>query len=273
VAQVNVVERVAIMAPHLVTEVPGHEPVRTSPTTRPGPRRACLAPTHWCRSAVAAPRSRTSTATPSSTSRRASPSTPRVTPPAIVRAIQEQARSCSTTAPPTSTCPSTRRPAKPSRGRRPSAGPRASSWATAARAVEAGLKLARRATGRHAIVSFLGGFPRTHHGGPVADGLQAAYHAGFGARSCQAFHHAPSDTSTTSPGSRRCSSTRSCRPRRWLPSSSSPFQGEGGYVLPEDGFLPGLRDVCDRHASCSSPMRSRLGPAARAPCGPWSTGA
>jgi 4-aminobutyrate aminotransferase len=26
-----------------------------------------------------------------------------------------------------------------------------------------------------------------------------------------------------------------------------PIQGEGGYVLPEPGFLPGLRALCDRH--------------------------
>jgi len=26
-----------------------------------------------------------------------------------------------------------------------------------------------------------------------------------------------------------------------------PIQGEGGYVVPEDGFLPGLRELCDRH--------------------------
>jgi 4-aminobutyrate aminotransferase len=26
-----------------------------------------------------------------------------------------------------------------------------------------------------------------------------------------------------------------------------PVQGEGGYIVPEDGFLQGLREICDRH--------------------------
>jgi 4-aminobutyrate aminotransferase len=26
-----------------------------------------------------------------------------------------------------------------------------------------------------------------------------------------------------------------------------PIQGEGGYIIPPDSFLPRLREVCDRH--------------------------
>lgn len=49
-----------------------------------------------------------------------------------------------------------------------------------AEAVEAALKLARRATGRPAIVSFLGGFHGRTMGAVSVTASKAAYHAGFG---------------------------------------------------------------------------------------------
>ena len=33
----------------------------------------------------------------------------------------------------------------------------------------------------------------------------------------------------------------------WPRSSSSRCSGEGGYVVPPDGFLPALRELADRH--------------------------
>jgi 4-aminobutyrate aminotransferase len=115
-----------------------------------------------------------------------------------------------------------------------------------AEAVEAALKLARRATGRHAVVSFLGGFHGRTMGALSVTASKAAYHAGFGPL-LPGVHHAPFGH---------------VRDLHWfedvlfdkiVPANEvaavivEPIQGEGGYVIPEDGFLAGLRELCDRH--------------------------
>jgi 4-aminobutyrate aminotransferase len=115
-----------------------------------------------------------------------------------------------------------------------------------AEAVEAALKLARRATGRPGIVSFLGGFHGRTMGALTLTASKAGYHAGFGPL-LPGVYHAPFGH---------------VHDLDWfdevlfdkvIPASEvaaivvEPIQGEGGYVLPEDGFLPGLRDLCDRH--------------------------
>jgi 4-aminobutyrate aminotransferase len=113
-------------------------------------------------------------------------------------------------------------------------------------AVEASIKLARFATRRPYIVSFLGAFHGRTYGAVSLTASKAKYHAGFGPLLPGIFH---------APYGR-------VEDLRWFdevlfdkvaPANEvaaiivEPIQGEGGYIVPEDGFLAGLRRICDEH--------------------------
>jgi 4-aminobutyrate aminotransferase len=115
-----------------------------------------------------------------------------------------------------------------------------------AEAVEAALKLARRATGRSAIVSFLGGFHGRTMGALSLTASKASYHAGFGPL-LPGVYHAPFGHVHDLDWFDDVLFERLVPPREVAALIVEPIQGEGGYVLPEDGFLPGLRELCDRH--------------------------
>jgi 4-aminobutyrate aminotransferase len=115
-----------------------------------------------------------------------------------------------------------------------------------AEAVEASIKLARYATKRPYIVAFLGAFHGRTYGAVSLTASKAKYHAGFGPLLPGVFH---------APYGR-------VEDLRWFddvlfdklaPANEvaaiivEPIQGEGGYIVPEDGFLQGLRTICDRH--------------------------
>ena len=115
-----------------------------------------------------------------------------------------------------------------------------------AEVVEASIKLARYATHRPYVVAFLGAFHGRTYGAVSLTASKAKYHAGFGPLLPGIFH---------APYGR-------VEDLRWFdevlfdklaPASEvaaiivEPIQGEGGYIVPEDGFLQGLRDICDRH--------------------------
>ena len=115
-----------------------------------------------------------------------------------------------------------------------------------AEVVEASIKLARFATRRPYVVAFLGAFHGRTYGAVSLTASKAKYHAGFGPLLPGVFH---------APFGR-------VEDLRWFddvlfdklaPASEvaaivvEPIQGEGGYIVPEDGFLQGLRDICDRH--------------------------
>ena len=112
--------------------------------------------------------------------------------------------------------------------------------------VEASIKLARRATGRPYLVAFLGGFHGRTYGAVSLTASKAKYHAGFDPL-LPGVYHAPYGKVSD---------------LRWfdevlfdklIPADEvaaiivEPIQGEGGYIVPEDGFLQGLRRICDRH--------------------------
>src|SRR4029077_16067924 len=112
--------------------------------------------------------------------------------------------------------------------------------------VEAAIKLARYATHRPYVVAFLGAFHGRTYGSVSLTASKAKYHAGFGPLLPGVFH---------APFGR-------VEDLRWFdevlfdklaPADEvaaiivEPIQGEGGYIVPEDGFLQGLREICDRH--------------------------
>ncbi len=112
--------------------------------------------------------------------------------------------------------------------------------------VEASIKLARFATKRPYVVAFLGGFHGRTYGSMSLTASKAKYHAGFGPLLPGIFH---------APYGR-------VEDLRWFdevlfhklaPANEvaaiivEPIQGEGGYIVPEDGFLQGLRRICDEH--------------------------
>ncbi len=115
-----------------------------------------------------------------------------------------------------------------------------------AEVVEASMKLARHFTGRPYIVGFLGGFHGRTYGAVTLTASKAKYHARFNPL-LPGVYHAPFGK---------------VEDLRWfdevlferlVPADEvaavviEPIQGEGGYIVPEDGFLEGLREMCTKH--------------------------
>jgi len=127
-------------------------------------------------------------------------------------------------------------------------------------AVEAAIKLARYATGRTAIIAFQGAFHGRTTGAVTLTSSKARQHAGFGPL-LPHVHHVPfayryrcqfcSDEAACNLG---CIDvlelelfTRQLDPQDVAAIFCEPIQGEGGYIVPPPGYLPALRDLCDRH--------------------------
>jgi len=125
-------------------------------------------------------------------------------------------------------------------------------------AVEGALKLARYVTGRSRFIGFLGGFHGRTMGSLAFTSSKYTQQQGF-------FPTMPGVTHVPYPNPYRPVFAGNDQGQAVLayienmlfasnvPASEvaailvEPIQGEGGYIVPPDGFLAGLRRLCDRH--------------------------
>jgi 4-aminobutyrate aminotransferase len=125
-----------------------------------------------------------------------------------------------------------------------------------AEALEAALKLARWHTGRPRAISFFGAFHGRTYGAMSLSGSKLVHRRGF-APLVPDIHHVPYPRGCgPCPTAADCTSVRQIEEtvlKRTAPPEEvaaifvEPIQGEGGYHVPPPGFLPALRELCDRY--------------------------
>jgi 4-aminobutyrate aminotransferase len=112
--------------------------------------------------------------------------------------------------------------------------------------VETAIKLARRATGRPYVVAFLGAFHGRSYGSVSLTASKSKYHAGFGPL-LPGVYHAPFGRVDDLRWFGEVLFDRLVPANEVAAIIVEPIQGEGGYIVPEDGFLAGLREIADQH--------------------------
>lgn len=126
-----------------------------------------------------------------------------------------------------------------------------------AEAIEASVKLARAATGRPNILAFQGGFHGRTNAAMALTSSKAGYRARY-APLMSGVHLAPFPYAyrlgmTPEKASEFCLNEIEYMFSTQLPPDDTaailiePVLGEGGYIVPPEDFLQGLRALCDRH--------------------------
>ncbi|MFM7717932.1 MAG: aminotransferase class III-fold pyridoxal phosphate-dependent enzyme [Actinomycetota bacterium] len=110
-------------------------------------------------------------------------------------------------------------------------------------AVEAGIKLARFATGRPYIIGMFQSFHGRSYGSLSLTASKAKYRTGFGPLLPGIHHSFFGDFDYLEQVLFR----RIVDPSEVAAIILEPVLGEGGYVFPPDGWFRYLRDLCDRH--------------------------
>jgi 4-aminobutyrate aminotransferase len=126
-----------------------------------------------------------------------------------------------------------------------------------AEALEAALKLTRWHTGRTRAIAFLGAFHGRTYGAMSLSGSKLVHRRGFSPL-VPDIHHVPYPRGAecrTDPhfGRKSVKAIEDTLFKRVAPPDEvaaifvEPVQGEGGYHVPPDDFLPALRDLCDKN--------------------------
>jgi 4-aminobutyrate aminotransferase len=126
-----------------------------------------------------------------------------------------------------------------------------------AEALEAALKLARWHTGRSRVIAFFGAFHGRTYGAMSLSGSKLVHRRGFSPL-VPDIHHVPYPRGCTicDDPHAPCVCVQQIEDtlfKRIAPPDEvaaifvEPIQGEGGYHVPPKGFLPALRDLCDKY--------------------------
>ncbi|WP_341530602.1 acetyl ornithine aminotransferase family protein [Nostoc sp. UHCC 0302] len=111
---------------------------------------------------------------------------------------------------------------------------------------EGAIKLARYYTKRSLIVAFLGAFHGRTYGAMSLTGSKAVQRANFGPL-VPGVTHIPYGTHASLDYLEKQLFTTTLPPQEVAAIFVEPIQGEGGYIVPEDGFLQRIREICDRY--------------------------
>ena len=110
-------------------------------------------------------------------------------------------------------------------------------------AVEAGIKLARYATGRQYVIAFFGSFHGRSYGSVSLTASKARYRTGFGPLLPGVLHSFFGDFEYLE----EVLFKRLVSPHEVAAIVVEPILGEGGYVLPPEGWFRYLRELCSEH--------------------------
>ncbi|BAZ22097.1 4-aminobutyrate aminotransferase [Kalymmatonema gypsitolerans NIES-4073] len=110
---------------------------------------------------------------------------------------------------------------------------------------EGAIKLARYYTGRSLIVAFLGAFHGRTYGAMSLTASKTVQRANFGPL-LPGVTHIPYGTHASLDYLEKQLFPTMLPPKEVAAIVVEAIQGEGGYIVPEDGFLQRLREICDR---------------------------